>query len=163
MLRDATPLDAAGIASIWNPIIRDTPISFSPTERSHDEVAALILERPSSALAFMVADIDGEIAGFATYSQFRAGIGYARCMEHTIHAAPQYRGAGIGRMLLNAIEDHARQHHYRMMIGAITASNTASVLFHQAMGYQEYGRVPFAGWKFGEFHDLVLMGKDLAP
>ena len=25
----------------------------------------------------------------------------------------------------------------------------------------EWGRIPCAGWKFGVFHDLVLMGKDL--
>jgi len=162
-LRDATPSDAAGIASIWSAIIRDTTISFSPTERSHAEVTALILERQTSGLAFKVADVDGQVAGFATYSQFRSGQGYARCMEHTIHAASRYRGVGVGRILLNAVEDHARQHDYRMMIGAITASNTGSIVFHSAMGYRTYGHIPFAGWKFGQFHDLVLMGKDLTP
>jgi phosphinothricin acetyltransferase len=163
VLRDATPSDAAGIAVIWNAIIRDTPISFSPTERDQNDIRALIHERQSGNQAFMVADDTGKIAGFSTYSQFRGGLGYARSMEHTIHIAPEYRGAGIGRMLLVGIEDHARRHDYRLMIGAITASNTASIQFHKAMGYHEYGHIPAAGWKFGQFHDLVLMGKDLAP
>ena len=49
----------------------------------------------------------------------------------------------------------------RVLIGAITAGNRASVQFHAQLGFAEWGRIPAAGWKFGRFHDLVLMGKDL--
>ncbi|WP_240643579.1 GNAT family N-acetyltransferase [Paracoccus siganidrum] len=163
-LRDARPQDAPGIGAIWNPIVRDTAITFWPTERSDAEIAAQIAERQAQGHAFLVAEAeDGGLAGFATYGQFRGGAGYARSMEHTIHVAPGLRGSGLGRMLLQAVEDHARAAGHRLMIGAITASNEGSIAFHARMGYAEWGRIPAAGWKFGQFHDLVLMGKDLAP
>lgn len=162
MLREARASDAGAIAAIWNPIVRDTVVTFWPTERSQSEIAALITSRQAEGHAFLVAEDDGEVLAFATYAQFRSGIGYARSMEHTIHSAPEARGRGVGRQLLTAIEDHARGRGRRLMIGAITGSNAGSLRFHAACGYAEWGRIPDAGHKFGSYHDLVLMGKDLA-
>lgn len=161
MLRSATSADATAIGAIWNPIIRDTPITFWPTERSPADIAAFIESRVA-AHACLLAEDAGQVLGFATYKQFRDGSGYARSMEHTIHVAPEARGRGTGRALLLAIEDHARSAGHRLMIGGITGSNIDSLRFHARMGYAEWGHIPAAGWKFGQFHDLVLMGKDLA-
>lgn len=162
MIRDALPQDAAAIGAIWNPIIRDTAITFWPTERDDDSIAALIRDRQAAGHGFFVAEIGEAVAGFASYAQFRAGAGYARSLEHTINLGPAARGRGISAALLQRVEDHARAAGGRLMIGAITASNQASLRFHARSGYAEWGRIPAAGWKFGAFHDLVLMGKDLA-
>ncbi|WP_207100641.1 GNAT family N-acetyltransferase [Paracoccus shandongensis] len=162
MIRDAAPGDVPAIAAIWNPIIRDTVITFWPTERSEAEIAALIRDRQATGHPFLVAQDADRVQGFATYTQFRHGGGYARSMEHTIYLAPDARGSGIGRLLLAALEDHARTQGHRLLIGGITASNEGSLRFHARAGYAEWGRIPCAGWKFGRFHDLVLMGKDLA-
>lgn len=162
ILRDATAADVPAIAAIWNPIVRDTAITFWPDERSHDQIAALIAERQAAGQAFIVAADGDRLLGFSTYSQFRSGAGYARSMEHTIHAASDARGRGVGRAMLTAVQDHARQRGHRILIGGITGSNDGSIAFHRAMGYAEWGRIPAAGWKFGQFHDLVLMGRDLS-
>lgn len=161
ILREATATDASAIGAIWNPIVRDTDVTFWPTERSEAEIAALIRDRQAAGHAFLLAQSGDQVAGFATYGQFRAGAGYAHSMEHTIHAAPDHRGKGLGRLLLSGVEAHARARGHRLMIGGITGSNSASIAFHAAMGYAEWGRIPAAGWKFDRFHDLVLMGKDL--
>ncbi len=160
MIRTATPDDAAAIAAIWNPIIRDTAITFWPTERSLTEIQDFIRERVAK-WAVLVTEQDGAVTGFATYKQFRDGGGYARSMEHTLYVAPDAKGGGTGRLLLTAIHDHARAAGHRLMIGGITGSNAASILFHERMGYAHMGVIPAAGWKFGQYHDLVLMGLDL--
>lgn len=161
MIRDSRAGDATAIAAIWNPIIRDTAITFWPTERSEAEIAAIIAERQAAGFAHLIAEAEGRVTGFATYSQFRGGAGYSKAMEHTIHIAPEARGTGTGRALMLAIEDHARAAGRRLMIGGITASNDGSLRFHDRMGYADWGRIPAAGWKFGAFHDLIFMGKDL--
>ncbi|TJZ94279.1 N-acetyltransferase [Paracoccus gahaiensis] len=161
MLRAATLADVPQIAAIWNPIVRDTAITFWPTERSEPEIAALIADRQAGGHAFLVAETD-RIAGFGTYTQFRGGAGYAHSQEHTIYLAPGQRGLGLGRSLLCGLEDHARARGHRLLIGGITGSNLGSIAFHAAMGYAQWGRIPGAGWKFGQYHDLVLMGRDLS-
>lgn len=160
-IRPAGPGDGPAIAAIWNPIIRDTVITFWPSERGTEEIALLIRDRQAAGHAFLVAQDADRILGFATYGQFRSGGGYARSMEHIVHLAPDARGIGTGRLLLAALEDHARAAGHRLLIGGITASNDGSLRFHARAGYAEWGRIPCAGWKFGRFHDLVLMGKDL--
>lgn len=159
-IRPARAADAPAVAAIWNQIIRDTAITFWPTERSEAEVAAIIAQRLADH-AFFVALRDGQVAGFATYKQFRDGGGYRHCMEHTVYVAPEATGAGLGAALLRAVEDHARAAGHNLMIGAVTGSNDTSIRFHRRMGYDDWGRIPDAGYKFGTYHDVVLMGRKL--
>lgn len=161
MIRDARPGDAAAIGAIWNPIIRDTAVTFWPAEPSDAEIRAYLATRQEAGHGVFVWDEDSSILAFAAYGQFRNGGGYAHSMEHTIHAAPACRGRGIGTALLAHLEDHARHRGARLMIGGITATNAASIAFHARHGYAEWGRLPAAGFKFGAWHDLLLMGKDL--
>lgn len=159
MIRQARRADVPQIAQLWNAIIRETVITFNPQEKSDADVWRTILSRARQGHPFLVAVQDGAVLGFATYAQFRAGLGYARSMEHSINLAPAARGLGLGRRLMAAIEDHATARGMRAMVGAVTASNLASQQFHEALGYRVVGRMPQVGWKFGRFHDLVLMQK----
>ncbi|MDO5631322.1 MAG: GNAT family N-acetyltransferase [Paracoccus sp. (in: a-proteobacteria)] len=162
MIRPARPDDAPGVGAIWNPIIRDTTISFWPVERHDTEIAALIAQRQADGHGFFVAETEGTITGFASYGQFRAGLGYAHSLEHSIHIAPQARGLGVGRALMEIMLDHAREGGGRIMVAGITGWNTGSVAFHTRFGFVHWGMIPNAGWKFGTWHDLILMGLDLA-
>ena len=163
MIRDAGPGDAAAIGAIWNPIIRNTAITFWPAERPEEDIRAWIAGRRQSGHGAFVHEEEGAIRAFAGYGQFRAGGGYAHSMEHTVYCAPGARGRGIGAALLTHVEDHARARGARLMIGGITGSNAGSIAFHIRHGYREWGRIPAAGFKLGRWHDLVLMGKDLSP
>ncbi len=106
LIRLATEGDAGAIAALWNPYIRDTLVTFNAAEKSPAEVARMIEDRQALGHATFVA-LDDNLLGFATYAQFRGGVGYATCMEHTILLAPQARGRGVGRGLISAVCDHA--------------------------------------------------------
>ena len=153
MIRRARAGDAAAVVAVWNPIIRDTAITFTDREKTEEDIRALIEAQP-----FWI--IEGG-AGFATHGVFRAGPGYAGTREHTIHLAPEARGRGMGRALIEALQASARADGYRVLIGAVSGSNPAGIAFHTAMGFQTAGRLPDVGVKGGRFHDLVLMLKPL--
>ena len=101
------------------------------------------------------------ILGFATFSQFRGGIGYARTMEHTIILAPTASGQGTGRALMDRIEDHARSAGAHSLFAGVSAENPAGRRFHSRMGYAEVAVLQRVGFKFGRTMDLVLMQKFL--
>jgi L-amino acid N-acyltransferase len=163
VIRDAQAGDAAAIGAIWNPIIRDTDITFNPVARTEAEIAELIAARRGAGGAFLLAEEGGEVVGFATFFQFRGGAGYARSMEHSVNLSPRARGRGLGRALMAALEARARAQGAHLLIGAVTATNAASLAFHRRLGFAEVGRIPQAGWKFGRYHDLVFMHKLLDP
>ena len=163
MIRLAGAQDAADVAVLWNPWIRNTVITFNPVEKTADDVAEMIADRHTARHAFFVArGPGGDLLGFATYAQFRTGAGYATCMEHTIVLSPEGQGKGGGRALMAAIETHALGHGAHQMIAGITAENATAQAFHAALGYAHIATIPQAGFKFGRFHDLVLMQKFLA-
>lgn len=155
IVRDGAAADADAIASFWNPLIRETVITFSTTEYTPTDIAGMIAERPR----FLVAEIDGNVGGFATYKQFRAGNGYAHSFEHSIIVDPRLHRVGIASVLMDALESAAIEDGVHVLVGGVTGSNTAAVKFHEARGYTLAGVLPQTGWKFGQWLDLHLMQK----
>ena len=160
MIRPATAADCAAIAAIWNPIIRDTAITFTGVEKTETGLAAMLDDKAVAGFPVLVAD-DGGVLGFATYGTFRNGPGYARTAEHTILLGPQARGRGVGRALMAALEDDARGRGIHSLWAGVSAENPAGRAFHAAIGYAEVAVLPEVGWKFGRWLDLVLMQKML--
>lgn len=158
IVRPATDKDAAAIAAIQNPVIRDTSITFNSQERSADEIARAIADWPCA----LVAEEGGNVLGFACYFQFRGGIGYARTMEHTIVLATEARGKGVGRRLMAALEEHARSAGVGSLWAGVTGENPDGLAFHLSMGFEEVARLPGVGYKFGRWMDLILLRKWLA-
>ncbi len=119
----------------------------------------MIADCHAAGHAFLVTT---DLAGFATYAQFRGGSGYKTCMEHTIILAPAACGHGHGRALLHALESHAAAAGAHQMMAGISAENPAALRFHAALGYREIARIPEADFKFNRYIDLVLMQKFLS-
>ena len=155
MIDHAVAADVAAVTALWNEVIADTTITFTSTLKEEAEIADMIATQP----LFVVRDTD--VVGFATYSQFRGGDGYAHTMEHAIYLSKGARGCGFGKSLLAAVETSARSAGCHSLIAGISAENENGIAFHAAMGFSAVGRVPEAGRKFGRLIDLVLMQKHL--
>jgi L-amino acid N-acyltransferase YncA len=164
-IRPAGRDDAAVLTELWNTFIRDTFVTFNSAEKTVAEVAATIEARQAAGHGFLLAEDGARLAGFATYGQFRGGVGYARTMEHTVLLAPAARGRGVGRALMAALEAHAHASGAHSMFAGVSAANPEGVAFHAAIGYAEVARLPEVGFKAGRWLDLVLMQKrlDAAP
>ncbi len=162
MIRSARPDDAEAIAAIWNSVIRDSVATFNSVEKSPTEIARLVVEKRAAGHPFLVSGKE-RIFGFATYGQFRSGVGYAHTMEHTIHLSPEGRGQGRGRALMAEVERRAMAGNVHSLIAGISGENLGAIGFHAAIGYREIARLPEVGQKFGRWFDLVLMQKILLP
>ena len=161
ILRPAGAADHPAILALWNPLIRETTITFSSEEKTPAALAAMIDGRRALGQEFFLASEGAELLGFATYAQFRGGDGYAHAMEHTVILGQAARGRGVGRALMSRLEDHARAGGAHTLFAGVSAENPAAVAFHEAIGFRTLARIPEAGRKFGRWLDLVLMMKFL--
>ncbi|WP_425078636.1 N-acetyltransferase family protein [Ruegeria denitrificans] len=160
IIRPAVGADAPAIARITNAIIRESLITFTTDERSTTQITEDIAARGTG---FLVAELDGQVFGFATHAPFRAGPGYAQTHEHSIQLSPDARGKGVGRALMRALEQTARTDGVHVLVAGISSANPGAVAFHAALGFSQVGRMPEVGFKWGQRLDLVLMQKILSP
>lgn len=160
-IRQARTADAAQIAGFWNPMIRETTITFTTEEKTAGGLAAQIGRMQADGHGACVAVRDDRVLGYACYGAFRSGPGYARSAEHTIVLAPGARGQGTGRALMTRLEAQAAAAGIHLLVAGISGENAAAQDFHARLGYERCGLVREAGFKFGRYLDLVLMQKIL--
>lgn len=158
IVRAACAGDAAGICALWNPLIKGTATTFTTAPKTEAQITADISAREG---AFFVAAQGDTVLGFATYFAFRSGPGYARTKEHSINLAPQARGSGAGRALMNALERHAKRENIHSLWAGISSENPDGVIFHERIGFKHIARLPEVGFKFDRWMDLILMQKIL--
>jgi phosphinothricin acetyltransferase len=162
LIRDAAEGDLAAIAAIFNHVMENSTAIWSDQPADVDERRLWLAARRERGWAVLVAeDESGEIAGFASCSQFRAAPGYSHTMENSVHVAAGRRGAGVGRALLEALIERAAEGGAHVMVAAVGAENTGSIAFHERLGFREVGRMPEIGRKAGRWQDLVLMQREL--
>ncbi|MGG7567372.1 N-acetyltransferase family protein [Rhodovulum sp. DZ06] len=154
-IRELEEADLGAVAEIWNPLIRDSAVTFTSDEKTPEALSAWLAAGPPR----LAAEEDGRLLGFACWGAFRGGPGYARIAEHTILLAGDARGRGVGRALMDALGGRARAEGLGSLVGGISGENAPAIAFHAALGFDEVGRLPRAGWKFGRWMDLVLMQK----
>ncbi|WP_438382427.1 N-acetyltransferase family protein [Asaia sp. BMEF1] len=156
-LRDATEADLPEILAITNDAIDTSEAIWATSPRTLEERRDWMNDRQAKNLPVVVAVEGGAILGFASYGPFRAYEGYAQTVEHSVYVARKAQRRGIGRILLDEMVRHAEKSDMHVLIGAITASNTASIALHRAAGFSESTPLPEMGRKFGRWLDLVFM------
>lgn len=157
LIRTATVEDAPAITEILNREIRTGLAIWRYDERSVDDIVTLIATRLAAGHGAFVAEINAAVIGWASYGLFRAGEGYGRTMEHSVHVDIAHRRSGVGRSLMKHLLDHADEAGVHAMIGAIESTNAASIALHAEFGFVEVGRLPEVGRKFDRWLSLVLM------
>jgi L-amino acid N-acyltransferase YncA len=99
---------------------------------------------------------DGRLMGFGSYGVFRAWPAYKYSVEHSLYVAATDRGRGIGKILMREIIAHARAQDYHVLIGVIDSQNVISIQLHERSGFTHAGTVRQAGFKFGQWLDVLL-------
>ena len=102
-------------------------------------------------------DEAGTLMGFASYGTFRAYPAFKYTVEHSVYVHADHRGKGLGRALMEAVIQRARDGDVHVLVGAIDASNAASLALHTELGFVRSGTVRQAGFKFGRWLDLTLV------
>ena len=52
---------------------------------------------------------------------------------------------------------------FHNLYGIVTGENSASIRFHERMGFARLGTLPRTGYKLGRWHDVIWFGLRLCP
>ena len=161
-IRSSVDADVAAIAAIYGRAVATGLASF---EIDPPDVAEMVRRRASilaSGYPYLVAEDGGEVLGYAYASAYRTRPAYRFVVENSVYVAESARGRGIAKQLIECLVGATAALGFRQMIAVIGDSgNTASIRLHAACGFQEVGRLPSIGYKFGRWVDSVLMQRPL--
>ena len=159
-IRLAGASDAAAIASIYRPYVEGSRISFEEQAPDAAEMAA----RMESALhPWLIAEEDGHVLGYASSSPYHRRPAYRWTVETSIYLAPEAQGRGMGRQLLSALIELLTRQGYVTAIASIALPNPISIALHERLGFVPAGTYRGVGFKLGEWTDVSLWQRDLAP
>lgn len=160
-IRRAAPADAPGIAAIYAHHVLHGTATFDTEPPPVDYWTDRIETLAARNWPFLVAEAEGEVAGYAYATQFRDRPAYARTCENSIYIAPALLGHGIGSALLAALCDAAIASDFHEMIAVVGGGEPASVALHAKAGFRHAGRMERVGEKFGRLLDTVYMQRTL--
>jgi phosphinothricin acetyltransferase len=159
-LRLATAEDAAAVAAIYAPYVRDTPISFETTPPTADEVARRIEDALASHV-WLVACRATDIVDYAYASAHRTRAAYRWSVDTAVYLERTSHRRGIARRLYGALFAILVRQRYVNAYSGITLPNAASVGLHEAMGFAPVGVYRRVGYKRGAWYDVGWWGRTL--
>lgn len=160
LLRDARDADLPQIVELVNALLPTTTIEWTDTPHTLEDRRAWLAGHRQAGEPVLVADVDGEVAGFACYGDFRDSRkwpGYRFVVEHTVHVRESHWQTGVGRALIEGLVERAAEAGKRVMVGAVDAENVGSIRFHERCGFVEVARMPDIGFKLGRWLTLVML------
>lgn len=161
-IRPAAPDDAAALAAIYAPHVLDGTATFETEPPDAAEMGARLARVRQAGWPWFVAEVAGEIAGYAYLTQFRDRAAYRHSGETSIYLDARFHRQGVGRALMEALVEAARGADFRQLFAVIGDSgNAASIGLHAALGFERAGLLRAAGFKFGRWLDVVYMQKSL--
>ena len=163
LIRLARDSDADALATIYRHYVEATPISFEEAAPDAAEMARRLRGDVPGFHPWLVGEEDGQVRGYAASSPFRTRPAYRWTVETGIYLAADATGRGLGRQLLSALLELLERQGYVAAIGAIALPNAPSVALHEALGFTYAGTYRGVGFKLGEWLDVGLWQKELAP
>ena len=158
LLRLARPDDAEATREIYNAEVTGSTVTFDLVPRSLAEQEAWLDQR-SGAMAVVVAEVDGRIAGFSSLSPYRDRPAYATTVEDSVYVHTDFRGRGVGRALLAEVLEIASTRGFHAVMARIVGGHETSIGLHESLGFRVVGTEVEVGRKFGRWLDVVLLQK----
>ena len=160
-LRTARAADAEALLDIYRPYVESTSTSFELSVPSVQQFRERI-EKALDHSTWIVAEIEGNVVGYAYGSAHRAREAYAYSVETSAYVHEEFHRQGIARALYTALLDKLKALGYESAFAGVTLPNDASIAFHKSLGFKSIGVFPRIGYKFGKWHDVAWLYRPIA-
>ena len=150
--------DVKGVQEVYKPFVKNTPITFEYNVPSYKKFVKRV-EKVCETYPWVVAEVDGEIAGYAYASRFKERMAFTWDVETFIYVSEKSNSRGIGAALYSALEEILKMQGFYNMYAMITATAKNSISFHEKMGYQKVYTLEKCAWKFDQWYGMSCMEK----
>ncbi|HEY2828272.1 MAG TPA: GNAT family N-acetyltransferase [Pirellulales bacterium] len=143
------------ILAIFNDAIANTTALYDYHLRTPEVMQSWFADKQKGNYPVIgVVDDTRRLMGFGTYGVFRVRPAYKYTVEHSLYVDAQFRGQGVGKILLREIIKAAEAQNYHVLVGGIDSSNAVSIALHKQFGFTHCGTLRQVGFKFGRWLDL---------
>jgi L-amino acid N-acyltransferase YncA len=157
-LRPTEPRDLPAITAIYAHHVRTGLASFETEAPDEAEMRRRYESVRAKGFPYLTAEIDGVLVGYAYASLYRERFAYRFTLEDSLYMHPEFRGKGIGRLLLTQLIADCEKAGCRQLIAVIgDSANAASIGIHSALGFRMVGTFRAVGWKHERWVDTVHM------
>lgn len=161
-MRPANSGDLAAIQAIYAQHVLQGLASFEEIPPTLDEMRRRFGDVTARGLPYLVADLEGTVAGYGYCGPYRARSAYRYALEDSVYVREDMAGRGVGAALLGALVERAAALGYRQMIAVIgDSAHHASIGLHESQGFVRVGTLRSVGYKHGRWVDSVLMQRPL--
>ena len=162
LLRNGDKADGKEVFEVFNLTHAETDYLLSyPDENSYDpEQEAQFLEEKtnSSNEIEIIAVVDGKIAGTAGIEAVGKKFKLKHRAELGISILKEYWGLGLGKALINACFQCAKDACYKQLELNVVAENERAIALYKSFGFVEFGRNPKGfNSRTSGFQELVYM------
>jgi L-amino acid N-acyltransferase YncA len=162
VIRDALEADLEGVAAIYELEVLEGTASFELEPPDLAELGTRWRAVRAAGLPYLVAELDGRIAGYAYAGPYRTRPGYRYTCEDSVYIARFARRQGLGRLLLDRVIAEATASGRRQMVAIVgDSAHLASIRLHERAGFRVVGTLQDVGCKFGRWLDTVIMQRPL--
>ncbi len=154
-LRSAHQDDAAAIASIYNDYVIETVATFEAEPVNAAEMSSRLADIEDRGLPWLVAEVVGEVVGYAYAAPWRSRAAYRRSVEISTYLRPDATGRGLGTALYRELFVRLQDCGAHAVMAGIALPNDASVALHEKFGMRRVAHFREVGHKFGSWIDVA--------
>jgi len=157
-IRPATAADLPFVTMIYEHAVRHGTATFELIPPDLTEITRRFNALMDGGFPYLVAVLDGAVAGYAYAGPYRPRPAYRFTVENSVYLEPAIHRRGIGLQLMQRLIAECEARGFRQMIAVIgDSANAGSIGVHTRCGFQMIGTHPSVGLKFGRWLDTVMM------
>lgn len=155
IIRAATAADLPRLTAIYNDEVAHGVATLDLHPKSPEERRSWLQAHNRDNHPLLVADMDGEVAGYASLSPYREKEAFRSTVELSVYVDRAFRRRGVATALMESVLSLAKDDpDTHLVVSVITSGNEASARLHERFGFTFCGSMPEVGVKFGVYQGI---------
>jgi L-amino acid N-acyltransferase len=155
-IRLATEADLPAIREIYNHYVHTSTCTYQYEPDTEAERLAWFQSHGEKHPA-VVAEVNGEVVGWASLSPWKERAGYAWSVEASVYVRLDCQRRGIGKALLLELIERARSVGHHVLIGGACTEHLGSIALQESVGFERVAHFRETGYKFGRWLDVIYL------